>query len=446
VKTIVIAGAHSDVGKTTLARAIRDILSGAVFVKIGTGVKKEGCADILYPSGTVLRDIKADHAGAGFLIIESNRILSELDPDLCIFLGGEDEKPSAALARQKADLIRGCRASEEKVCALSQKLEITLDKMQEICFLAGANPEPVSAIILAGGASSRMGKDKASLTIEGKPMIWHIYDTLIKFFDEIIISTSKAGDPLILGARTEDPLIMGACTGDPLIMDARTEDLLIMGACTGDPLIMDARTGDPLIMDARTGDPLIIDARTGDPLIMGARTEDPLIMDARIDARTEARKDARMDARMDARTVVDLKPGHGPLMGIYSSLRASSSRVNFIIACDIPTINLPLMRRLLSCSLRYDIVVPSFNPEKYEPLFAVYTKEAATAAGTLLDNGQRRINRLFPLCKTKILEVPAGTGKGNWYANLNTPEDYHCFIKEKSGNGERREDECNDSV
>jgi len=369
VKTIVIAGAHSNIGKTTLARAIRDILSGAVFVKIGTGVKKEGCADILYPSGTVLRDIKADHAGAGFLIIESNRILSELDPDLCIFLGGQDEKPSAALARQKADLIRGCRAHEEKVSALSQKLEITLDKMQEICFLAGANPEPVSAIIMAGGASSRMGKDKASLTIEGKPMIWHIYDTLIKFFDEIIISTSKPGYPLI----------------------------------------MDARTGDPLIMDAR------------------------------------------MDVRTDARTVVDLKPGHGPLMGIYSSLRASSSRVNFIIACDIPTINLPLMRRLLSCSLQYDIVVPSFNPEKYEPLFAVYTKKAATAAGTLLDNGQRRITGLLPLCKTKILEIPAGTGKGNWYANLNTPEDYHCFIKEKSGNGERREgerreDECYDSI
>ena len=286
-------------------------------------------------------DIKADHAEASFLIIESNRILSELDPDLCIFLGGQDEKPSAALARQKADLIRGCKATEEKVAALSRRLDITLDKMREICFLAGANPEPVSAIIMAGGESSRMGKNKALLTINGKPMIRHLYDTLMQFCDEIIISASK----------TEETLI--------------SKETLIS----------------------------------------------------------------------NARTVVDLKTGQGPLMGIYSSLHASSSRVNFIVACDIPTINLSLMRRLLSWSHRYDIVVPSFNQEEYEPLFAVYTKEAVTAARTLLDNGQRRISGLFPLCKTKVLEISGG----KWYANLNTPEDYHCFIQEKRGIDEQDE-------
>lgn len=335
MKTIVISGAHSNVGKTTLAKAIRDVLPGAVCVKIGTGAKKEGSADILYPFGTVFRDIKADHAEASFLLIESNHVLTELDPDLCIFLGGRDEKPSAALARQKADLIRGRKATEEKVAALSKRLGITLAKMHEICFLAGANPEPVSAIIMAGGASSRMGKNKALLTVDGKPMIRHLYDTLIQFCDEIIISASKTGEPMISGAHT----------------------------------------------------------------------------------------------------VVDIKPGHGPLMGIYSSLYASSSRVNFIVACDIPTINLSLVRRLLSCSPQYDIVVPSFNQEEYEPLFAVYTKGAVTAAKTLLDNGQRRISGLFPLCKTKILEIAGCI----WYANLNTPEDYHCFIQEKRGRDEQDE-------
>ena len=326
MKTIVISGAHSHIGKTTLARAIRDVLPGAVYVKIGTGAKKENSLDILYPFGTAFGDIRARHGEASFLLIESNHILAELDPDLCIFLGGRDEKPSAALARQKADLIRGCKATEEKVAALAGKLGITQAKMHEICFLAGANPEPVSAIIMAGGASSRMGKNKAFLPIDGKPMIRHIHDTLLQFCDEVIISASK--------------------------------------------------------------------------------TQDPPISDAHI--------------------VVDLKPDQGPLMGIYSSLHASSSRVNFVVACDIPTIHLPLVRRLLSWSPRYDIIVPSFKPQEYEPLFAVYTKGAVTAARTLLDNGQRRISGLFPLCKTKVLEI----SECGWYVNLNTPEDYHSFIQE----------------
>ncbi|MEW5801604.1 MAG: molybdenum cofactor guanylyltransferase [bacterium] len=339
MKTIVIAGAHSNVGKTTLAKTVRDALPGAAaFVKIGTGEKKEGSADILYPFGTSFRDIKVNHSGVDFLIIESNHVLAELDPDLCIFLGAQDEKPSAALARQKADLTRGCKASLEKVSALSRKLAITLDKMKEICFLAGANPEPVSAVIMAGGASSRMDRNKALLpNASGKTMVRHLYDTLVQWFDEVIISVSKREDPLI----------------------------------------------------------------------------------------------------SDARTVIDLKPAHGPLMGIYSSLYASANRVNFIIACDIPAVNLPLVRRLLSCSLQYDIVVPSFTKGYYEPLFAVYTKEILTAAKALLDNGQRKVAGLFPFCKTKVLEVSDCT----WYANLNTPKDYYSFIK-----GERRKNEHYDSV
>ncbi|MEW6378900.1 MAG: molybdenum cofactor guanylyltransferase [bacterium] len=342
MKTIVISGACSNIGKTTLAKAVCDALPGAVFVKIGTGVKKEDSLDILYPFGTPFRDVEADHRGADFLVIESNHILAEIDPDLCIFLDGQrvtpisqrdlpmHEKPSAALARQKADIVRGQKVTGEQAAAFSRRLEVPLDKMHELCFLAGANPEPVSAIIMAGGASSRMGKNKALLSIAGKSMIRHIYDTLQPLFDEIIISVSKKGEPLIPDAN-------------------------------------------------------------------------------------------------NVVTVIDLKPGQGPLMGIYSGLSASSSRVNFVIACDIPTIDLPLMRKLLSCSCRYDIAVPSFKPQEFEPLFAVYTREVTRTAKTLLDRNQRRIGELFPLGKTKVVEI----ADCRWYANLNTPHDYQCFINEK---------------
>lgn len=44
-----------------------------------------------------------------------------------------------------------------------------------------------SFIILCGGRSKRMGKDKGSLILKGKPMILHVLDTISDIADEIIL-------------------------------------------------------------------------------------------------------------------------------------------------------------------------------------------------------------------------------------------------------------------
>ncbi len=336
MKTIVVSGACSNIGKTTLAKELSKILPQAEFVKIGTGKKKENSPDTLYPFGSYFERLKDNHSKAHFLIIESNTILTELEPDLCIYLDGQPEKPSAILAKKRADLRRGFTVSQHKINSLAQRLDIPVDKMKEICFLAGVNPVPVTALILTGGESSRMGRDKVCLTINGKKLIEHLYDILIKFFDEVIISVAKKSGPVI-------------------------------------------------------------------PNALMAR---------------------------------DLVSGKGPLMGIYSALCASSNLVNFVIACDIPRIEFSILRKLLSCSLQYDIVVPSFEPGKYEPLFAVYNKEVIASAKALLANDKRRVSDLFSLCKTKIIKA----SDSNWYANLNTPEDYKNFMRGEGGmfSNERR--------
>jgi molybdenum cofactor guanylyltransferase len=44
-----------------------------------------------------------------------------------------------------------------------------------------------SFIVLCGGKSTRMGQDKGTYRIDGKPMIIHVIETLAQFADEIVI-------------------------------------------------------------------------------------------------------------------------------------------------------------------------------------------------------------------------------------------------------------------
>lgn len=60
----------------------------------------------------------------------------------------------------------------------------------------------ISAFILAGGKSSRMGEDKGLISLDGKPVISYVIDELRKLTDDISILTShenyrQFGHPLI---------------------------------------------------------------------------------------------------------------------------------------------------------------------------------------------------------------------------------------------------------
>ena len=44
-----------------------------------------------------------------------------------------------------------------------------------------------SFIVLCGGKSRRMGQDKGSMSLDGKPMIIHILETISHFADEIVL-------------------------------------------------------------------------------------------------------------------------------------------------------------------------------------------------------------------------------------------------------------------
>ena len=126
------------------------------------------------------------------------------------------------------------------------------------------------------------------------------------------------------------------------------------------------------------------------------------------------------------RVVKDEQPDQGPLMGVLCGLEASSNPINFVIACDIPEIDVPFLDRMMNYTNQYEIVVPMSGEDKYEPLFSFYNKSVIPRIKDLLNQQIRKINKLFPLTKTKYIPLE-NTG---WYYNLNSSEDYRRYVKE----------------
>jgi molybdopterin-guanine dinucleotide biosynthesis protein A len=327
MKTIVISGAHSGVGKTTLAKELLAVLPGSVFVKFGHHPKDSSNKDLLYPAGTSFCEIRKQHEDIPCLLIESNSILRELTPDCTIYLDADCPKPSGISAKEKADIISSQKISAGKIDELSARLGIDTRAMRRVAWLCGARPSPVTAILLAGGKSTRMGKDKRLLKVNGVPLVNRLCATLGPLFDQLIIATG-----------TDGPSWNGF------------------------------------------------------------------------------------------RSVIDRFPASGPLSGIHAGLSASETEHNFVIACDIPNVNLAALRKLISLSEDCDIVMPSFGNGLAEPLFAFYRKQVVETALKLLQKGRFQVRALMEECNSHVVNFP-DTG---WYVNLNTPEDFGRFLARQS--------------
>lgn len=55
------------------------------------------------------------------------------------------------------------------------------------------NSNPITAIILAGGQSRRMGRDKGLVLLNGKPMVQHVLDKAKSITDNAMIITNQPG-------------------------------------------------------------------------------------------------------------------------------------------------------------------------------------------------------------------------------------------------------------
>lgn len=263
-------------------------------------------------------------------ICESNSLRQVVEPGLFLMAISHESrswKDSARKVKHYADRI--VVSDGEKFDLDISLIELIGDKWE---LRPDCKPAKTSAtaIIMAGGASSRMGNDKTLLPVNGRPMIERVCDQLRGHFDQILISANEPDKLAFLGLEV----------------------------------------------------------------------------------------------------VPDEIPGEGPLMGVASALEASSSELNFIVACDIPHIDIGCIEEMLALADRSgaDMVVPVTGKDKFEPLFAVYRKSVLEAARKLLASGGRKITDIFALCKVKYIDLH----DADWLINLNTRAEYEKFTKEHS--------------
>jgi molybdopterin-guanine dinucleotide biosynthesis protein A len=127
----------------------------------------------------------------------------------------------------------------------------------------------------------------------------------------------------------------------------------------------------------------------------------------------------------EPRIVEDDVPDLGPLGGILAGLRAAGNDVCAVVACDIPDVHIPLLRKLARAAAAADIAVPVTKRGQFEPLFAVYTKAVIPEIEDLLRSGEQSVLPLLVRCRTERVPLK----EAGWLRNLNTRTDYEEYLK-----------------
>jgi len=132
---------------------------------------------------------------------------------------------------------------------------------------------------------------------------------------------------------------------------------------------------------------------------------------------------------LNLRLISDLKPGRGALGGLYSAIASATSPLVAVVACDMPFASPMFFEGALSLMVEEaaDIVI-SKTDEGYEPLHALYRREACLPAiESAIAADQWKVISWFPQVKVRVLtsdEVRSFDPSGLCFWNLNTPEEF----------------------
>lgn len=135
---------------------------------------------------------------------------------------------------------------------------------------------------------------------------------------------------------------------------------------------------------------------------------------------------------LNVKLIKDIIKYKGSLGGIYSGILFAKNNSIFVVACDMPFLNIPLLKYIISFFQDYDVVIPKIN-NFFEPLHAIYSKKCIKPIKRLIDENNLKIIDFFKDVNVKFVkknEIEKFDPDFLSIFNINTLEDLK-IVKEK---------------
>jgi len=124
------------------------------------------------------------------------------------------------------------------------------------------------------------------------------------------------------------------------------------------------------------------------------------------------------------RCITDIRPGIGPIGGLHAGALAAHGDTLFVSACDMPCIDVGVVRYLFDALGNMDAAIPAWNFDKIEPLHAVYRR--SVLLGYLEDHESyslRPMIRSINTCYVSVDELRQFDPTLKTFTNINKLED-----------------------
>ena len=178
-------------------------------------------------------------------------------------------------------------------------------------------------------------------------------------------------------------------------------------------------------MSRRLGRNKAIEPVGGEPLLRRVIERLLQVADEAIVVVADERQGAGLPVPGSARIASDVYPGCGSLGGIFTGLSAADADWGVVVACDMPFLNVDLLRDILSRRDGHDAVVPVLEGRP-EPTHAAYSKACLPHIERRLQANDLKIARFFDEVRVNYVpqhQVEQKDPELLSFMNVNTQED-----------------------
>jgi molybdopterin-guanine dinucleotide biosynthesis protein A len=154
------------------------------------------------------------------------------------------------------------------------------------------------------------------------------------------------------------------------------------------------------------------------------------LREAGLEAPLLVTKDAQEYRFLGLECVGDDVEGAGALGGILTALNHAESERVLVVACDMPLLNVELLRYMVSVTGKYDALVPRWEDGgelRVEPLHAIYSVRGAGAIAERIAAGRLKVSGFVEGARVRYVEeeeIRRYDPELRSFYNVNTPEEW----------------------